>query len=126
MAKVRVYELAKKLNMENKELVDKLKAGGLNIKNYMSTLDEEASRKAMEIVSGARSEVVEEKRIKSNVIRRRKKVVTVLAEEPEVKEEEKPAELVPKKAKKTVPEVEEKVVSKVKETVKEEAPPEIK
>jgi translation initiation factor IF-2 len=85
MAKIRVYELAKKLNMENKELVDRLKAGGLDIKNYMSTLDEEASRRAMEIVSGARSEVVEEKRIKSNVIRRRKKVVTVLAEEPEVK-----------------------------------------
>jgi translation initiation factor IF-2 len=125
MAKVRVYELAKKLNMENKELVDKLKAGGLNIKNYMSTLDEEASRRAMEILSGARSEVVEEKRIKSNVIRRRKKVVTVLAEEPEVKEET-PVEVVPKKAKKTMPEVEEKVVSKVKEAVKEEAPPEVK
>lgn len=126
MAKIRVYELAKKLNMENKELVDKLKAGGLNIKNYMSTLDEEASRKAMEIVSGARSEVVEEKRIKSNVIRRRKKVVAVLTEEPEVKEEEKPVELVPKKAKKTAAEVEEKVVSKVKEVIKEEAPPEVK
>ena len=126
MAKVRVYELAKKLNMENKELVDKLKAGGLNIKNYMSTLDEEASRRAMEIVSGTRSEVVEEKRIKSNVIRRLKKVVTVLTEEPEVKEEEKPVELVPKKAKKAVPEVEEKVVPKVKEVIKEEAPREVK
>jgi translation initiation factor IF-2 len=126
MAKVRVYELAKKLNMENKELVDKLKDGGLDIKNYMSTLDEEASRRAMEIVSGARSEVVEEKRIKSNVIRRRKKVVTVLAEEPEVKEEETPVELVSKKARKTVPEVEEQVVSQVKEAVKEEAPPEVK
>ncbi len=119
MAKVRVYELAKELNMENKELVDKLKAGGLNIKNYMSTLDEEASRRAMEIVSGARSEVVEEKRIKSNVIRRRKKVVTAVTEEPEVKEEEKPAELVSKQVKKTVREVKEKVV-------KEEAPPEVK
>jgi translation initiation factor IF-2 len=126
MAKVRVYELAKKLNMENKELVDKLKAGGLNIKNYMSTLDEEASRKAMEIVSGAKSEVVEEKRIKSNVIRRRKKVVTVLAEEPEVKEEEKPVELFSKKVKKAVHEVEEKVVYKTKKVVKEEAPSEVK
>jgi len=126
MAKVRVYELAKKLNMENKELVDKLKAGGLNIKNYMSTLDEEASRRAMEIISSTKSEVVEEKRIKSNVIRRRKKVVTVITEEPEVKEEDRPVELVPKKAKKTVPEVEEKVVSKGKEVIKEEAPPEVK
>ena len=115
MAKVRVYELAKELNMENKDLVEKLKAGGLNVKNYMSTLDEEASRRAMEIVSSTTSEVVEEKRIKSNVIRRRKKVVTVVAEEREVKEEEKPAEL--------APEVEKKIVSKAKEIAEEKVFP---
>ena len=39
MAKIRVYQLAKDLNMDSKELVDKLKACGLNVKNYMSTLD---------------------------------------------------------------------------------------
>ena len=30
MAKIRVYELAKELNMDSKELVEKLKAAGLN------------------------------------------------------------------------------------------------
>ncbi|MBW1797912.1 MAG: translation initiation factor IF-2 N-terminal domain-containing protein, partial [Deltaproteobacteria bacterium] len=72
MAKVRVYELARELDLESKDLVDKLLAGGMSIKNYMSTLDEVAVIKAREIVSGVISEVVEEKRIKSTVIRRRK------------------------------------------------------
>ena len=73
MAKVRIYELAKELNMDSKELVEKLKAGGLSIKNYMSTLDEEAVAKARDIAAGVGSEVIEEKRIRPTVIRRRKK-----------------------------------------------------
>ncbi|MBW2116993.1 MAG: translation initiation factor IF-2 [Deltaproteobacteria bacterium] len=81
MAKVRVYELARELDLESKDLVEKLLAGGMSIKNYMSTLDEAAVIKAREIVSGVISEVIEEKRIKSTVIRRRKKKVRI---EPEV------------------------------------------
>ena len=74
MAKVRVYELAKELDMESKALVEKLVSGGMNIKNYMSTLDEEAVIRAKEIASGVVSEVIEEKRIKPTVIRRRRKI----------------------------------------------------
>ena len=77
MAKVRVYELARELDIESKALVQKLLAGGLPIKNYMSTLDEEAVRRAREIVAGVVSEVVEEKRIKATVIRRRRKKIRV-------------------------------------------------
>lgn len=77
MAKVRVYELAKEFNMDSKTLVEKLKTGGMNIKNYMSTLDESSISKAKDIVSGSVSEVIEEKRIKPTVIRRRKKKVRV-------------------------------------------------
>jgi translation initiation factor IF-2 len=84
MAKVRVYELAKELNMDSKELVEKLKAGGVNIKNYMSTLDEQAVIKAREVAVGVVSEVIEEKRIRPTVIRRRKKTVTVEPEKPEL------------------------------------------
>jgi translation initiation factor IF-2 len=76
MAKVRVYELAKELNMDNKTLVDKLQSSGMNVKNYMSTLDEATIKKAREIVSGVKPEVVEEKRIRPTVIRRRKMVKT--------------------------------------------------
>ncbi len=77
MAKIRVYELARELKMESKELVEALNAGGLDIKNYMSTLDEEMASKARKVISGAISEVVVEKRVKPRVIRRRKKMVQV-------------------------------------------------
>ncbi|MBU0989081.1 MAG: translation initiation factor IF-2 N-terminal domain-containing protein, partial [Proteobacteria bacterium] len=91
MAKVRVYELAKELDMESKQLVDKLTAGGMDVKNYMSTLDEQEIVRAKGIVSGAVSEVVVEKRIKPTLIRRRKKVVSVEPKPPapEIKVEEK-------------------------------------
>jgi translation initiation factor IF-2 len=77
MAKIRVYELARELKMESKELVEALNAGGLDIKNYMSTLDEGMASKARKVISGAISEVVVEKRVKPRVIRRRKKMVQV-------------------------------------------------
>src|SRR4030042_1684369 len=80
MAKVRVYELAKELSMDSKELVEKLKTGGIPVKNYMSTLDEQFVAKAREVALGVVSEVIEEKRIRPTVIRRRKKTVTVEAE----------------------------------------------
>jgi len=74
MAKVRVYELARELDIESKALLEKLIAGGMDIKSYMSTLDEKESSRAKAILSSSVSEVVEEKRIKPTVIRRRKKV----------------------------------------------------
>ncbi|MBL7174274.1 MAG: translation initiation factor IF-2 [Desulfobacteraceae bacterium] len=89
MARVRVYELAKELNMESKKLVERLEAGGMDINNYMSTLDEGAIAKARNIISGAISEVVEEKRIKPTVIRRRKKTVKIEVEKPRLKPAEK-------------------------------------
>ena len=87
MAKIRVYELAKELNMESKELTDKLKAGGLDIINSSSTLDESKYQKALNIIKGSAptTQVIEEERLKPGVIRRRKKVVTV---EPETHETE--------------------------------------
>ena len=103
MAKVRVYELAKELNMESKKLVEELVADGMSIKNYMSTLDEQAVLRAKEIVYGKVSEIIEEKRIKPTVIRRRKKIKI---------EQEIPAV-----------EVEEKVEADRAESLKPEPPP---
>jgi translation initiation factor IF-2 len=90
MSKIRVYELAKELSMDSKELEDKLKAGGLDIKNHMSVLDEGSYHKAMDIIKGgvSASQVIEEKRLNPGVIRRRKKVV---ASESEAHEEEAPS-----------------------------------
>jgi translation initiation factor IF-2 len=129
MAKVRVYELAKDLNMDSKQLVERLKAGGMNIKNYMSTLDEEATTKARDIVAGRVSEVIEEKRIKPRVIRRRKKTVKVEPEEAAVEPAAEPEEVafeaekrtpveMEKATKPTPPKVEEEI-KKGKEAAKE-------
>ncbi len=118
MAKVRVYELARDLSIDSKELVEKLKAGGMNIKNYMSTLDEDATAKAQDIVAGRVSEVIEEERIRPRVIRRRKKTVKIEPERPIVEpvEEPKEAEIEVEKGAEPAP-------AKVEEEIKKEEAP---
>jgi len=124
MAKIRVYELARELNMESKELVEKLKAGGLEIINFSSTLDENKYQKAMNIIKGGpTTQVIEEERVKPGVIRRRKKVVAV---EPEAAKEEEvvqPSEKIAKEAEPHVVAVAEEVPVSVKEKhIHKEAP----
>ena len=86
MSNVRVYELAKELKMNSGELVEKLKGAGLSINNYMSALDSADLARAKGYLSGATSEVFEEKRIKPTVIRRRKKIIPKVLEEMKAEE----------------------------------------
>ena len=104
MAKIRIYELARDLNMTNKALLEKLRNMDISVKSHMSGVDEEAIPGIKEALFGNTSEVVTEKRVKSTVIRRRKKVVEKkleVAEVPPVAEAEpetpevKPVEIVP-------------------------------
>ncbi len=44
MSKVRIYELAKKLNVKSKDIIEKLEQEGINVKNHMSCIDEEQSK----------------------------------------------------------------------------------
>ena len=122
MAKIRVYELARELKMESKELVQALNAGGLEIKNYMSTLDEEMASKARKVISGAISEVVIEKRVKPRVIRRRKKLVQVEEKEelPEKPEPDGPPTDEHLEAIQEVPDIEEASPSVSEEVAKPE------
>jgi translation initiation factor IF-2 len=97
MAKIRVYELAKELQMENKALVDLVRELGIEIKSHSSSLTDEQISLIKGHLKGTKSLIVEEQRIKSTVIRRRKKIVEVEPQEeepileappqPEVKEE---------------------------------------
>ena len=77
MAKIRVYELAKELQMENKALVDLVRELGIEIKSHSSSLTDEQISLIKGHLKGTKSLVVEEQRIKSTVIRRRKKIVEV-------------------------------------------------
>jgi translation initiation factor IF-2 len=83
MGKVRVYELAKELNLGNKELVLKLQEMGYPVKSHSSTIEEFLLREIRERLQGPGARTAPTlKGEKPTVIRRRKKVV-----EPERQEE---------------------------------------
>ena len=71
MPKKRVYELAKELGLENKDLITHLERIGITVKSHSSSLeDDEVERIKKELLAKEPRQVVEE-RIKSTVIRRR-------------------------------------------------------
>ncbi|MGA9263862.1 MAG: translation initiation factor IF-2 [Desulfobacterales bacterium] len=92
MAKIRVYELARDLNMTNKSLIEKMKDMDIDveIKSHMSALEDEVVAQIKAGLFGQKSETVVETRVKPTVIRRRKKTVTVEVP-PEIEAEEAPA-----------------------------------
>jgi translation initiation factor IF-2 len=80
MAKIRVYELARELNMTNKVLIEKMGQLGVSVKSHMSSLEDETVAQVKGTLFGKPAEKVEETRIKPTVIRRRRK--KVVAPEP--------------------------------------------
>jgi len=102
MAKTRVYELARDLNMTNQVLMSKLNDLDISVKSHMSALDDETVTRIRRQLFGKKEETIEETRIKPTVIRRRRKSVRVEAipeSEPQTEEmvdeefaEEEPAE----------------------------------
>jgi translation initiation factor IF-2 len=71
MSKMRVYELAKELGMDNKDLIARLEKFGIAVKAHSSSLeDSDVERIRKEFSLGERNKVIEE-RVKSTVIRRR-------------------------------------------------------
>ena len=50
--KVRLYQLARELNVESKDLIDLLRAAGSDVKNHMTTIDAPTRQLAMDLVSG--------------------------------------------------------------------------
>jgi translation initiation factor IF-2 len=105
MGKTRVYELAQKLGLENKEMLEKLQGAGVSAKTHMSVLEDEDLRK-FEASSASAVEKVEEERINPGIIRRRRKEAppaavkaepaeSPQAEEPVAKEAPSPTEAAP-------------------------------
>ena len=94
MSKIRVYELAQKMGVENKELMVKLKGVGVDVKSHTASIDE-ADAKKLEIPEPSAPTVKEvdkeEVRVTTNIIRRRAKVV----ETPPIEAESTPAEAQP-------------------------------
>ena len=121
MGKLRVYELAKEVKMSSNELVERLKSAGFSINNYMSSLDMDDVGRAKDYLSGATDEILEEKRIRPTIIRRRKKIIPKIEEKTQeeqiVEEEVTP----PSEEDISVPEekVEEVLEEEVEQVVKE-------
>ncbi len=80
MGKVRVYELAKKMGLENKDLLTKLAEAEIDVSSHSSSLAEEDLRKFEDFINPP-EEKIEEARIKPGIIRRRRTVVRKPVEE---------------------------------------------
>jgi len=120
MSKIRVHELAQKMGIENKELIVRLKAIGVEISNHMAAIDEDVAKKLQApatVTMTVKDVAQEETRVSSTVIRRRAKVVEKVVEVPveevqaAVAPAEKPAEAAAKPA-----EPEQQVAVAAKET----------
>jgi translation initiation factor IF-2 len=77
MAKIRVYELARALNMDNKTLLDKLNEMDITVQSHMSSLEEETVEKIKSGLLGKKVSSMEEVRINPGLIRRRKRMETL-------------------------------------------------
>ncbi len=102
MSKTHVYELAKKMGIENKELIARLKSVGIEVKSHLSVLEEEDVQKVSapsEPPKGIQPQQ-DEVRVTTTVIRRRPKAVTQPAEvvEPVAAEAHEPAPAAPVEA----------------------------
>ncbi|MGD9232566.1 MAG: translation initiation factor IF-2 [Desulfobacterales bacterium] len=75
MAKIRIYELARDLNMTNKMLLEKIRDMDVDVKSHMSSIDDETEARIRGKILGSPAKEVEETRIKPTLIRRRKKRV---------------------------------------------------
>ena len=62
MAKIRVHELAKELNIPSKELVDTLQGMGLDIKNHMSTIEDNQVTWVKKQLSGGKETQVKDQK----------------------------------------------------------------
>jgi len=71
MTKKRVYELAKELGLENRELIARMEKMGISVKSHSSTLEDGDVERICREIRGVDSREMVEKRITSTIIRRR-------------------------------------------------------
>lgn len=123
MAKTtRVYELARDLNMTNKDLLEKLREMEIEVGSHMSSLDEETVDRVKDNLRGKPASQIEEVRVKPTVIRRRKKVVKPKPVEEEPVEEAPTEEAEPTEAESASAEAEPKAPKKAAAKKKKKAP----
>jgi translation initiation factor IF-2 len=71
MSKVRVYEVARELGMNNRELLNRIQSLGIQVRNHMSALDPAEVDRVRRALEKDKAENTVEERIRKTVIRRR-------------------------------------------------------
>jgi len=92
VGKVRVYEIAKDIGVSNKELVARIQALGIDVKNHMSSIDVEEVQRVRRALEKERQENLVEERLSPTVIRRRSKAPAPRRRSPAPEAAEAPAE----------------------------------
>lgn len=65
MAKIKIYEIAKELNVDNKSIIDAANKIGLAVKSHLSAIEEDEAKKIRDTFT-PKADVKEEKKVKSN------------------------------------------------------------
>ena len=71
MIKTRVYEVARELGLDNRELVTKLASLGIPVRNHMSSIDPADADRVKRAIEKEKQQNVVEERIRPTVVRRR-------------------------------------------------------
>ncbi|MBZ0121998.1 MAG: translation initiation factor IF-2 N-terminal domain-containing protein, partial [Sandaracinaceae bacterium] len=71
MTKVRVYEVARELGLDNRELLNRIASLGIQVRNHMSALEPTEIDRVKRALEKDRAENTVEERISRTVIRRR-------------------------------------------------------
>lgn len=100
MNKTRIHELAQKMGIDNKELIARFKAVGVEVSSHMAVVDDEDIKKLAPASSASKETSQEEVRVKPTLIRRRPKHV----EEPVAAAPEEPLAAVPEESVPAMPE----------------------
>ncbi|MGB8332805.1 MAG: translation initiation factor IF-2 N-terminal domain-containing protein, partial [Polyangiales bacterium] len=73
MSKVRVYEVARELGVENRDLIQRIATLGIQVRNHMSVLDPIEVDRIKRSLGKDRSEAMVEERIRPTVVRRKRR-----------------------------------------------------
>ena len=82
MSKVRVYEVARELGVENRDLIQRIATLGIQVRNHMSVLDPVEVDRIKRSLGKDRSEAMVEERIRPTVVRRKRRKKTEETEQP--------------------------------------------
>ncbi len=85
MGKLKVYELAKEMNLSNTEMLEKINKLGINVKSHLSTLEESEVNK-IKGIDNKKAVKEEKKQEQLHIIRRNVRVINSNEEGKEVKE----------------------------------------